>query len=127
MQEADFLRMVFTINATVESLEAKLLADITECAGSALEINELLRQHAAVLKIKDKVMLLRYADPADLSPSIGTDPKDMIAEFEKTRKSGLQPSGVKTHQILEKVERDVFGIIHPMEVVGKWPPDRSPR
>ena len=127
MQEADFLRMVFTINATVDSLQARLSADITECAGSASEIDDLLRQYDAVLKIKDKVTLLRYVDPADLSPSIGPDPQDMIAEFEKTRKSGSLPSGVKTHQILEKVERDVFGIVHPMEVVGKWPPDRAPR
>ncbi len=62
-----------------------------------------------------------YADPAD------DQLKKLLARGHKRlrRGRGAQPADV--HQMVHDLRHDYLEIIHPLEVMGKWPPQRMRR
>ena len=131
MQRSQFLNILFGLDAMVKELQLSLDARInqTEIMDS-IEVTELHEQRLELMKMSDRVALLKYSDPNDFPSTLSQVFEKREQEF-KRREGEVTRVGswAKAADIWEEIyrlDKDIYSIIYPLEIVGKWPPDSHP-
>ncbi len=127
MRESELLRAIYALNARADLTHSQIADKLADPRLERLELDDLLRQQSTLAKLKERIALLRYADANDVPPLPSGDLERIVNEFDTLRRQPSAHGNVETHEAIEQIERDVFGIIHPMEITGKWPPDGAAR
>jgi hypothetical protein len=127
MQQSTYLKMVFTLQSRLDGLDARLTEEVAQPSVDGEALEGLLQQHVNVQRMKTVASMLRYLDPADIPSSVDAMAGHIDAEFERLRREGPWPLSDDLNHAVQQLDKDLFGIIHPMEVIGKWPPDGWPR
>lgn len=130
MQQTQYLRIVFGFDALVNDLEHALNERLNQPLIEESDRTVLLEQRLAVAKMGDKVGLLKYADADDFPASLTAGLEKLVRDVERLRAGTAVRRGSKAHDFWQEIKRadeNIYSIIHPLEVVGKWPPDTAPR
>jgi hypothetical protein len=126
MQKSTYLKMLFALQFRLDGLDAQLTEQVASPSTGGKATESLLQWHD-VQRMKTVASMLRYLDPADIPSSVDAMAGHIDAEFERLRREGPSPLSDDLNHAVQQLDKDLFGIIHPMEVIGKWPPDGWPR
>lgn len=130
MNHALYVNFIFDLEKKLSELNA--ICDIqSSIARFDVDRYQMTMTRLDIRKLLDQTRLLVYVDPSDLPDTIamrqGEVDKTLIQAFEKLRATELESVAVEdVREILRRIDANIFEVVHSMEIVGKWPPDKAP-
>lgn len=123
MNKALYRELVAELRLETEALNRQATSTLTLEALDERENAMRLQRLASIREMNDTIRLLHYVDPSEIPDNLAPNVERLSQQIRQRRADSIPAIDTEFDHVLEHIKENVRELIHPMVVVGKWPPD----